>query len=348
MDAFILSAVKDRAGLANCIESLHQHCQPRPQRVFVVYQGAAKPVLPEYMDMQVLSMAEGIAYPNLIKTELARLLAERWQQLGLDSPKAIPQAERACSWYYQQLLKLLLFRAFPEIDDDVLVMDSDAVFVKLTRVMDDNGAVVDVLGYPFEFCENGSPPTELNLIEHSHVRFAEKLLPDWRLQHGYSGMVHNMVFQRTMMEEIISKAEKTHGCDFPCAVIKSIDSCNWNAMSEYVLYHHYALTHYPKQRSLEKRTLVDLLYDSATPPPIALSQPITKIKSWMQQHVDMNWAEVQQVGLHGFTDLSSRVQSMDYVPIQEKQRLDQFVREYGFFFISLREGVRFWSVAAHQ
>ena len=95
MDAFILSAVKDRAGLANCIKSLHQHCQPRPQRVFIVYQGAAKPVLPEYIDMQVLSIAEGMAYPNLIKSELARLLAERWQQLGLDSRKAIQQAERA-------------------------------------------------------------------------------------------------------------------------------------------------------------------------------------------------------------------------------------------------------------
>ena len=39
MDAFILSAIKDRAGLVNCIDGLRHHSQPRPHQIFIVYQG---------------------------------------------------------------------------------------------------------------------------------------------------------------------------------------------------------------------------------------------------------------------------------------------------------------------
>jgi len=344
MDAFILSASKDRAGLANCIDGLRHHCQPKPQRIFIVYQGTDKPELPAYVDVQILLHQENVAYPALKKEELTCQLANRWHALGLTKAAAAKQANRACGWYYQQLLKLMLFRAFPESDDNVLVMDSDATFINPVRIIAEDGTVLEPQGYPFQFSEGELPAAAFDSIPHSHIRFAKRLLPDWHLQHGYSGMVHHMLFQRPIMAEIIAKAERMHSCDFPCAVIQAIDSCNWNAMSEYVLYHHYALMHYPRQRSLQICTVVDLLYDSNAQPPVSLSQPSVTTTEWMKKYVTINWREVEQIGMHGFNDLAARLQSMDYLPAEEKLRLSKTVREHGCFFISLQNSVRFWGV----
>jgi len=344
MDAFVPSAVKDRAGLANCVDGLVKHCLPKPQRIVIVYQGQDKPELPSYKGVQVILQQENEAYPFLKKVEIARQLALRWQELGLTHDEAIKQADRACGWYYQQLLKLMLFRAFPEINDNVLVMDSDAMFINSVRVLEEDGRVREPQGYPFLFTEGQRPSEDLNSISHSHIRFAKCLLPDWRLNHGYSGMVHHMLFQREIMEQILCKTERRHGCNFPSALVKAIDSCNWNAVSEYVLYHHYVLTHYPEQHSTTARFVVDLLYDSASPPPLSLSQPSDMIVNWMKMHVDVNWQEVKQIGIHGFNDFSARLSSMDYLPDKEKQRLSKAVCKHGCFFLSLQDSVRFWGV----
>ena len=85
-------------------------------------------------------------------------------------------------WYYQQLLKLYALFVIPDISSNILILDSDTIFRKPVKFLNDQNAGLYNYISGFHTC----------YFNHAH-----KLLPNFQKYFDYSGIAHHMVFQKT-------------------------------------------------------------------------------------------------------------------------------------------------------
>lgn len=345
LDALILVAEKDYPLLSQCISSVLLYSDPTPRTVYIIYAGKFPPVVhvpPTVPIPEIHVLKETIVYSFISKQAITDHLKARWQTLGLTLSAASSQAYRAASWYWQQLLKLLVFQAFPTIADHVLIFDADARLVRRTTMVRRDGRVTLPSGYPlcwYSFPNNSDSNDKQSKDQlvsqaeaHSHIRHARRLIPGWELTSTQSGMAHGLVVTRSTLTELIHAAEVTANAPFADAFTDAVNSTSWNAASEYVIYHHFAMRYFPGQHVVVPRVIVDAIIQANGK--VALSKlsfmSAENLINWfydrwssdgMASKPNVNWKEVDQVGLHSFKDAEQRLNHMDYFAdddLQEK------------------------------
>lgn len=103
-------------------------------------------------------------------------------------------------WYFKQILNFYSLRIIPNISDNVLILDSDVIFLKPIQFIDQNGIMLH------------GPGEENHLPYFEHMN---KLLPGLkRVIKQYSGISHHMLFQRPIIEDLFSLVESYHKTSF--------------------------------------------------------------------------------------------------------------------------------------
>lgn len=133
-------------------------------------------------------------------------------------------------WMYQQLLKLYAPFSIPDISSNVLIVDADVVFLKPVTFLQENGAGLYAVGT----CHH-----------EPYFEHAARLLPDLKKVYpAYSGIVHHMLFQRPVLEDLFALIEEHHKVEPWIAFAQSIallgDShIYFSALSEYEIYFNF-------------------------------------------------------------------------------------------------------------
>ncbi|WPB76215.1 hypothetical protein KYC5002_45415 [Archangium violaceum] len=285
MDVVIPVAPKDFFKLRRCIEGILR-CSKNPIRTIHVLSPTPIHLADWSLPEQVRQHGEERFSFTL--ADVSQLLTVR----GCKYPNG--------SWYYQQLLKLYVFRVIPDLLPDTLILDSDFVFTGEVEFLDEHGRALLALGHPllWELNDREDPSRH----EHVHATFARYLVPGFSSRHAFNGMHHHLLLQRDILEELMALAEAHHQKPFWRAFVDGVDVSKWNAASEYVLYHHFALGRFPGRVATRHLDTCDVIYDASA-----------------GEHVERLFQEPlpssghQAMGFHGFLDLGKRLQTMDYL-----------------------------------
>ena len=213
IDVVIPCAPKDLLTLEDCIKSILKNGK-NIRRIIVVSK--------EKLTSSVEWFSEDL-FPFSKKDISLEIFSgdERAAQEFIDSPKT------RIGWIFQQLLKFYIPFVIPNISSNVLILDSDVMFLNPHSFMDENGT-------PFFI-----PATE-------HVReyfdHAAKVLPGiQRVQMGKSGISHHMLFQKPVLEDLFHLIETHHQKDLWKAMCSCIDRKELykSCMSEYEIYFNF-------------------------------------------------------------------------------------------------------------
>ena len=135
-------------------------------------------------------------------------------------------------WYYQQLLKLYAAYVIPDISPNVLVIDSDSVFVAPVEFLNEhNGGL---------FCFNPKKPTKGHYCKH-----AQRMLPSYqKIYPDINSVNHHMLFQKPILDDMFQEIENHHQMPLWKVFCRQVDTeRKWGSGSEYELYYNFALNH---------------------------------------------------------------------------------------------------------
>lgn len=321
IDVLIPVANKDMVLMNHAVENLVRNSTTRIRNIFIVWQGpqsADDPITPEIPDeikkrCNVVFVDEK-CYPfslSQVRNEL--------EKLGSESAHG--------NWYFQQLLKLYAFRVLPDPLPRILIHDADVAFRRPTSFIDQSGRSILAYGYPFRWIlKSGTFDSygPIDQIQHSHIDHARRLVPNWELQNVFSGMQHHQLVDDNILESMLLLTEWKHGIPFWKAFIEQVDCQKWNGASEYVLYFHFATSHFPDQVKLRHVCGVDVIHDSERP-------------FWNQCKDLLIDSQESISGCHGFTSLRERLETMDYIPSGLRKRL--LAADELAFRLELRNGI---------
>lgn len=145
--------------------------------------------------------------------------------------------ECIASWYYQQLLKLYAYKVIPDLSSSFLILDSETIFYKPIEFINNEGKAL--------YCTSD----EKNIIYYEHmIRF----LPDlYNYRYGIdprvSGIVHHMLFQADILDEIFHRVESIHNKPLWRTFL---DCVQRPGASEYEIYFCYVFAKHPTRVSI--------------------------------------------------------------------------------------------------
>jgi hypothetical protein len=215
LDVVIPCVEKDLETLNACIAGIRDNCS-QIRRVIVV---SARPLTDQ------AEWCDEARYP-FTKEDVAFYLLKGDQSAAasfLQSPSHV-------GWYYQQLLKYYATFVIPDLSSNVLILDSDTIFLNPVQFLDAN-------------CEGlYNPGSEYHRPYFEH---ASRFLPGLqRLYPHYSGISHHMLFQRSVLEDLFYSVENYH--DRPlwqafCLAV-SLQDLSGSGASEYELYFNFVFS----------------------------------------------------------------------------------------------------------
>ena len=152
-------------------------------------------------------------------------------------------------WYFQQLIKFYAPLIIPGIAANVLVLDSDTVFLRPARFFEpDSSLETRGMASPTIFTVTGdeSGPQMLHM---------GRLLPGLVRQHeSMSAIAHHMLLNRGVLEMMFAESEEGHGrggnvVPFHDLFLLEIDSAaeHKKSASEYEIYFNYFYAKFPNQ-----------------------------------------------------------------------------------------------------
>lgn len=132
-------------------------------------------------------------------------------------------------WYLQQLIKLYAIVVIPDISTNVLVLDSDTVFLNPVEFLTANNAALF------------NPGTELHKPYFEH---ANRLLPGLkRVYQEHSGISHHMLMQRAVILDLFKTVESIHQKEFWKAFLECVNREKMFAgASEFEIYFNFAIS----------------------------------------------------------------------------------------------------------
>jgi len=133
-------------------------------------------------------------------------------------------------WVYQQILKLYAPIVIPNINENVLIIDADTIFLRPVTFID-RGKALYATGKEYK---------------RSYFEHAKRVLPGFtKVYPHYSGICHHMLMQRSVLLALCAQIEKHHHCPAWQALCRCIDpvQCQnlYASISEYELYFNYVI-----------------------------------------------------------------------------------------------------------
>lgn len=209
IDVVIPSTEKDKDTLELCIEGIKANCR-NIRRVIVVSPSKLTDKA-EWFDEK--------KYP-FSKFDIALEIFHQNHEMA---------RRHNMGWFYQQLLKLYAPYVIPGISTNVLIVDSDTIFLKPVEFLGESGA-----GFL-------NPGTEYHPPYFAHIN---RLIPGLKKYSTQdSGISHHMLFQKCVLDDLFNTIESKHKVPTWKAFCKCVDlSQSFFAASEYELYFNFVLS----------------------------------------------------------------------------------------------------------
>ncbi len=237
IDVVIPSIERDRVTLELCIAGIKANC-PQVRRVIVV------------SDHRLTDQAEWFdeaKYP-FTKSDVAFLLCHK----NLEQAQSFfKNSSHAVGWYYQQILKLYAAVVIPDISSNVLVLDSDTIFLNPVTFLDEDGGGLYNWGCGYD-------PV--------YQKHATRCLPElYQIYPEWSGICHHMLFQRAVLDDLFATAQKIHGIPFWQVFCLAYEEEGKPGASEYEIYFNFVFArtnqvHLRKLKSIDINNLEKLDY----------------------------------------------------------------------------------------
>ena len=139
------------------------------------------------------------------------------------------QKECRLGWYYQQLLKLYATYVIPDISPNILILDSDTIFLNPVSFMNDrNGGLYNI-----------SDQYHKPYFIHAK-KFTNSLVQ--RVFKNYSGITHHMLMQRPILDHFFKIIESIHEIELWKAFCNCVDIRDFSGTSEYELYFNFVFS----------------------------------------------------------------------------------------------------------
>ena len=215
IDVVIPSTDKDLETLDLCIAGIRENC-PKIRRVIVI---SAKPMTDQ---AEWFNEAD---YPFSIKDVEEQLHFEK-----TFTKAEIEKNKERTGWYFQQLLKLYAAFVIPGISSNVLVLDSDTIFLKPVRFLNKRSAGLY------------NPGIEYHPQYFDH---AARLLPGLdRVHNQLFGICHHMLFQKCVLKNLMAEVEALHKVPFWQAFCRCVapEHTAGAGASEYEIYFSYVFS----------------------------------------------------------------------------------------------------------
>jgi hypothetical protein len=219
IDVVIPCHPKDALQLDRCIASIRQHVQ-NLRRVIVVSSSPCTDKA-EWVDEKIFPFSK----EDVAREIFGSVEAAHYQ---INKPRS------RVGWLYQQFLKLYAPFSIPDISSNVLIVDADVVFLQSMQFMDRYGAGVYAVGSEFN---------------PDYFHHAGRVLPELKKRKyaSYSGVVHHMLFQRPVLEDLFSMIQQRHSLEPWVAIARTIPLNEENnvavsAMSEYEIYFNFVFS----------------------------------------------------------------------------------------------------------
>lgn len=165
----------------------------------------------------------------------------------------------SAGWYFQQLLKMYAPIIIPNIATNVMILDSDTVFFKKTKMFDDEGRPFFSLSKDKKICRQPFDIAVDNHIKKLWPQISRDKLPQ-EFQ-AYSGIAHNMMFNRDFMQELFKKVEQFDGSGDKFYTIFLKHSNHEHGASEYQIYFNFLTIFHRDQivmRKLKYKNTADI------------------------------------------------------------------------------------------
>lgn len=215
IDVVIVTHPKDKDTLEECIEGLKKN--GKNFRRFIIVSSEKLSENAEWVDEKDFPFS---------KEDVALKIAR-----GSSRKAAVFfKGHYTPGWYYQQLLKLYSVFLIPGISSNVLVVDSDTIFMNPVEFMNEqNGGL---------FCVG------TKRVMPAYFAHAARLVPGYkRINPEVYSVCHHMLFQRPILEDLFRVVEEYHGVPFWEAFCQCVDKKKNSGASEFEIYYNFALTH---------------------------------------------------------------------------------------------------------
>lgn len=216
IDIVIPSAEKDYKMLELAVKQIRENIK-NIRRIIVI--SATKPSFEvEWFDETLFPFSKIDVSKALLKNE------------SLDFENDLePCVKNRIHWYLQQLLKFYAPFVIPDISSNVLIIDSDIIFLNPAVFQDKQDHPCFGIGSEYH---------------PSYFGQMKRLLPGLRRRHeNYSGIVHLMLFQKCVLDDLFSLVESRHKEPFwkawcHCVALEDLAE---SGGSEYEIYFNFIL-----------------------------------------------------------------------------------------------------------
>lgn len=218
IDVVIVTHPKDQVTLDLCIDGIKKNCK-NVGRVIIVSSQNLTPKA-EWYDESLFPFTKKDIADAVIRND-PKLIKDFARENG-----------RLSGWYYQQCLKLYAPFVIPNISSNVLIIDSDTIFLNPVKFLNkSNGGL---------FCFNNKGEAKNAYFGH-----AERLVPGYkRIYPNVYSVCHHMLFQRPILADLFQTVESHHGLPFWKAFCNCVDAkARRRGASEYEIYFNFALRH---------------------------------------------------------------------------------------------------------
>jgi len=212
IDVVIPCTSKDLPTLTYCIHGIRKYGK-NIRRIIVI------------SDKKLTDEAEWFSETNFQFSKLS--LANEIFQNEQHASEYIAHKNSRIGWLYQQLLKLYSPLTIPNIASNVLILDSDTIFLKPVSFFDDEGYALYNMG------------AEYHIPYFEHMK---RFLPTlFKVYPEYSGITHHMLFQQHVIKELCEKVEQLHKIELWKVMCRCIDHNHLynSAFSEYEIYFNF-------------------------------------------------------------------------------------------------------------
>ncbi len=153
-------------------------------------------------------------------------------------------AKGGAGWHFQQLLKLYSPLVIPSISENVLIVDSDTVFLRKVKFFSDEGLPLYNLSK-----DRDLDKSKFHQDSYKHIA---KILPeiDQKLPENFrniSGICHHMLFQKHIIEVLFKRVEELDRIGDPFYKVFLKNSETACGVAEYNLYFYFLISLHPQE-----------------------------------------------------------------------------------------------------